>query len=212
MLPTILTGIASKIYWGYWIFTPSIDELLDQVVKIEQYTFFQRPSREPFSGEDALLNFSSSNNETLGDWPLGRLPNNLVIRNLHPSNQSNISINTLNKIEKTLLQTGTIPAHAFPLWGSIAYGKNKSNKPIYIIALSSQQISNDRYIYYEGVLIENKDNELIPLPFISYFYEIAGLEGIYHWLVAELIITIQLFLLALLFIFKLAIRKIKSIK
>jgi hypothetical protein len=177
----------SRLYWGYWIFPPSADWVVSSVVSIERFTTFSccRPSQ---SGQQAVQSAAEIPFHGAGDPLDSNLPKALIRRGLKPDSAQSLPATLITKVRAALESRGALAegepgyVHAKELWGHVAVGRNAQGTEIVVAALNGGEASNDHYPYYEAAFAASPSGELSPLRIRRYWFDVAGLEGIAHWL------------------------------
>lgn len=194
IIPCMMTLGLSASYWGHWFGPPSSEPTIAPLSRIEKFTTFSRmtPPKPDFqtaqpnisTGLPALETAAKSENYAWGDDPLGRIPAQLLRKGLVPKQSQSIDVGILRNIKRILEKdkyfvygTGRYQNSSSSLHGHIIYGVTQSNEPIYVAALSSGEVENDHYVYYEVLLDEKPGGNLLIRKIQRYNYDIAGLEG-----------------------------------
>ena len=178
--------ITSRIYWGYWLTPPSSDATARHLAQVERFSSIWRQSQS--SGRAALIKAACYVDDTSGESPHGRFPAALIARRLHPSSPDPVASSLLPTViaaldEGRLLKRGS---DAYPsavdLYGYVVSGRSPGGEPVVVAALSGGEASNDHYPYYEAVFTPSGSGRLVLQSCRFYWYDVAGMEGVAHWL------------------------------
>lgn len=197
---TAMLGV-SRVYWGYWTSVPSSYATISTLVTVERFTTLLWDGK-PTSGREALERSALNVNYISGDRPLGRVADAIYRRHLFPESDDHVEESLLPAITATLAKRGDL-RHGEPgyllaeeLFGDIVVGRNRDNRRVVIAALSGGQVSDDHLPYYEVLLEWGQNGELVVKNLLFYWYDVAGLEGLAHWLagLAAGVIVTELYL------------------
>jgi hypothetical protein len=187
---TVLACMATaRLYWGYWIFIPSANWLVAPIASVERFTTFSccTPS-DARSGASAVEAGARLPFFGAGDWPARNLPEALVIGHLLPTNADAVSATVLTEVQRRLDANGVLVAGepgyplAKKLWGHVAVGRGRDGGEIVASALWSGEVSDDHHAYYETLFSRSPSGDLRVVGVRQYWFDVAGLEGIAHWL------------------------------
>ncbi|MFN7941609.1 MAG: hypothetical protein U0X73_08400 [Thermoanaerobaculia bacterium] len=190
LVAALAACVTSRLYWGYWLRPPSSDPTARVLRDLDSFTsIWWSPQSE--SGREALASAARDVNYVSGDEPLGRLPADLLSHGLSPIRPDAAPVELLGRVVSALQQARALRtgggAHApSDLRGHIAVGHNAAGQMVALVALSGRELSNDHYPYYEGVLRFTDRSGLTLERLTFYYYDVAGLEGIAHWMAAAL--------------------------
>jgi hypothetical protein len=204
------TCLTSRLYWGYWFTPPSSNGTVRHLAELTSFTSFWQHTSQ--SGRSALSSGASEVNHASGDAPGGRLPAALIARGLLPSSERPVDASILRAIttalaERKLLRHGD-PGYpdAAKLLGQVAVGKDRNGNELYVAALIGGEASNDHHPYYELVAEPARGDGLKIRQLRFYWWDLAGLEGMAHW-IAGILATVTWLVCAGFF---LAIRRAAS--
>lgn len=212
LIGTFASVAASKYYWGYWFFRPTISSELTASPKVLTFTSFRadelllNQSAKLRILPNTLLDLVHLYDSSDYDTPWARatallfhqkrldaqtpLPNEKVIKQLEA---------LLNENQLPMVDPGKTgyekTAHNFR--GSIIEFLNEHDERRFYISLGGGQVSNDHYGYYEilfasdaagnlGAVIEKK----------KFYYDIAGIEG-FEWMILAPFLTLIMWLVSL---------------
>jgi hypothetical protein len=196
----LAVGVAvSRLYWGYWLLPPSSHEIIEDVATVDR---FSKVSWDGVyaSGRLVLLEAAATANTISGEEPFGRLPRALAQRSLFPITEEPVDPSLLPAVVSALAASGNlVPASPeYPnttrLSGNLAVAFTRAGNPCVLAALSGGEVSNDHRPFYEAAFALDATNRLIPQRLHFYYYDVAGLEGIAHWLAGGFTILVALVL------------------
>lgn len=194
---TIFLGYLNKNEWGYWFKRPSVFQELKKAKTIISISNITKANGE----ENFKIDTETENSRELrgrknlyygnldrpimifedNSWLQPDLKNHLSIAaDLSPKiNRENLEILT-----KTFLNSEILSApsnkHYFEranrFRGKVIEFITTENKSYYHLGLTSGEISNDHYPYYEFLIERSKTKKILKNQ--TYFYDIAGIEGL----------------------------------
>jgi len=181
------TLVTSKLHWGYWVSPPSPDATVASLRHLGSFTTMWR-GYPPHSGHDAIVKAAEDVNWSSGEDPRGRLPATLIQRGFVPRSSEPVAGSLLPKICQFLETHGALEeadpgyTESKELSGHLALGRGAHGNSVAVAALWGGQLSNDHYPYYEASFAVSASGELTLLSLQKYRFDIAGLEGVEHWL------------------------------
>lgn len=187
LLGTLAT---SRLYWGHWLGPPSSDKTARHLSSLHQFTRFWYGT-DPACGPEALAQAARSSNHVSGDSPYGRLAEAIVGRGLSPENSECLPASLLVEITNALRQSNRLfesgrfrggEDDATELYGALAAGVSPTGSRMILAALTSSEVSDDHYPYYELALVQAPSGSLQIVESRFYWYDVAGLEGGAHLL------------------------------
>ncbi len=178
---TFLTALLTvRVYWGYWFEAPAADRTAAAVVSVDRFSSFAWDNAAT-SGPAALTEEAKWENDGLGESPTGRLAAALVRRGLSPTTCDAVRPETLNAVRELLTAEGWILGKTR---ADVAEGRGADGRPVVLAAVFGPELSNDHRPYYEVAAAIGDEGRLRPLRVAHYRYDVAGLEGLAHLLVA----------------------------
>ncbi len=187
LLGTLAT---SRLYWGHWLGPPSSDQTARQLSSLHQFTRFWY-GKDPSCGPEALAEDARASNHISGESPYGRLAYAIVRRGFSPENSECLPASLLVEVTNALRQSGRLLESArfrrgddlaTELYGALAAGVSPTGGRVILAALTSSEVSNDHYPYYELALVQSSAGSVQIVESRFYWYDVAGLEGGAHWL------------------------------
>lgn len=204
---SFLIGISfSKSYWDYWLSPPSPSAFLDDVQDVSLVTRFNywrdadnpKVSQSRLSHQFYVEEYEGSERFKHINWPAPRL--------------RGIEKSELTSLKDTAL--AILPEHApgytnhrTQIWGATFRFSTASQPDLVFVAVRSGQLSNDHF-RYEEFIVDASGNIIDQT---GYFYDVAGIEGIYWYVISGLIfITLSLSLVCLFLGLSLIVRIVES--
>lgn len=178
--------VTSRFYWGYWFTPPASDRTAGYLSDVTSFTSFWRSTA--LSGGQALYRAANQVTYVSGDSPAGRLPAALVKRGLLAASDQPIDASVLRVLIEAMAERGLLrrgdPGYerATELEGHVVIGKDQSGKEIVVAALVGGEVSNDHRPYYEVVAEQVSDGKVTIKRSRFYWWDLAGGEGLAHWL------------------------------
>ncbi len=209
-IAALITVVAIRVYWGYWITPPSIDRILGPVASIDRFTKVypddlaakveDAPNPIPLpcfkstefaaAGIAAFEHQGWSNEREIGSLPMWRLTEGLRDRGLSPTDatpiSSNLALAVRTELEAKGLFPDRLPEIFYPSGPSLllATGRDRANHEIVLAAFVGGEIRHDTYPYYEA-RFRVVDADHVALEASNRFrFDHAGLEGGLHWILA----------------------------
>lgn len=204
LLPVLIAAGISQALWGYPVTPPPVEAITGDLAHVNEIAYLRMTER----GKFALATPPDLTLSIPGPSPYAPElsgGNTLRIYNFAAgaSVASPTSTDTdwqLPALNAALQQAGwqflpddapdTIKGCCVPR-GYIISGQTTTGKTRYLVGLSSSQIRNDHYFYYEGLLGPSEDDGLTLLTDQHFRYDIAGLEGFQF---PELLILVYMFI------------------
>lgn len=194
-LVALLAGaLAGRAYWGHWFSPPSSDDTVRALAHLDSFSSIWSISSA--SGAEALLSAGRDANRVAGESPYARVPAALIAAGLRPASSAPVSAHLLPDVIAALREAGELRegAAGYPnatdLHGHLAVGRSSAGETVVVAALGGREASNDHYPYYEAVLGEGPNGSLTLRHLRFYWYDVAGLEGIAHWLAAIVTVVV----------------------
>ncbi len=227
IIGTVISGYLNNNYWGYWFKRPTVFKELKEASSIVSITDINKP----FGKEDFVVEIDSNRTKELYgrknlyygnfDRPIMTFQDKAHI---HPElydwfeitidSSKKINNSDLLSLTRTILgshllvqpKTKSYNESTNRLKGKIIEFKTLDNKSFYHIALTSGEVSNDHYPFYE-FLIEKNDK--IDIKNNQIFYtDVAGIEGFEYM---NIIGLFEFFLLLIIGILVLLFNSVKLI-
>jgi hypothetical protein len=188
LLALLAGALAGRAIWGHWFSPPSSESTVRALSNLD--TFSSIWSDSSASGAEALRSAGRNANHIAGEVPYARVPAALIAAGMQPASSAPVSAHLLPDVIAALREAGELREgavgypNATDLHGHLAVGRSSSGETVVVAALVGGEASNDHYPYYEVVLSEGPNQSLTIRRLRFYWYDVAGLEGIAHWLAA----------------------------
>jgi len=180
VVPLLAGALGSRLYWGHWGRPPQPDRTLESVSAVQRLSLvWDDQSRSVAS---TLEEIAHGVNWTPGEFPLERVPAELVRRGLRPASDEAASAALLGEVRTAFAARGLLEAgdpgyaRATRLRGYVAEAVGAQGQGLLVVALVGGEASNDHYPYYEARLRRTPEGLVIE-SFRRYWYDVAGIEG-----------------------------------
>lgn len=189
MLVSWLLGMtASLLYYDYALFPPRVLKEIRQLKKVDTLVYAKvlHPQEEyEFNNVLSVANASpSSAREFYEPATRERIPR--LLKHIQVPIEHNRQLNkeTLLNVWKMLNDADLLTDGAYgmgkELYGHIGIGATANGERIGFGGLVGMNIKNDHFIYYEFTFEPEMESPILK-SVQSFYFDVAGLEGVIHW-------------------------------
>jgi ABC-type antimicrobial peptide transport system permease subunit len=184
----------SKMYWGYFIDRPKLDNRVQNINKITSFTpilseinpdgRFNLVVNSSFSMEDEIARCRNQNQSSQYYCSSGRILIALDDLGLLPKEDLHMTPDQLTSLYTELDSAGLLESgkpgydRAKELRGIVLEAETKDGQTFLLVSAHGGQVSNDHYPYYEFSFSKsNSEASPVLLSSNQYYYDVAGMEG-----------------------------------
>jgi hypothetical protein len=175
----VVAGGLSMYLWGYLFAPPSIQPLTSQMRDIEGVSGFRLDEAYELTSFKLKTVPHVSDPFIPIDRPFDALTTMFPVPDLSYSPEPQLLEAIEDALEQRQVERGWInPQYNIYPTGYIFDGVGLSGEKVVLVSLTSTQISNDDYTYYEFLFRQEASGQLTELNRIHFNYQVAGIEGI----------------------------------